>query len=66
MQKSEMTPDFFNCRSLGCLPAHLGIKILFVGDGALTAKLEVAAHLLAPNGYPHAGSIVTLADTAAG
>lgn len=66
MQKSDMTPDFFNRRSLGCLPAHLGINILSVGDGELSAELEVAAHLLAPNGYLHAGSVVTLADTAAG
>jgi hypothetical protein len=66
MPKSAMTPDFFSRRILGCLPAHLGIKILFVGDGELTAELEVAAHLLAPNGYLHAGSVVTLADTAAG
>lgn len=66
MPKSEMTPEFFNRRGQGCLPAHLGIKILFVGDGELTAELEVASHLLAPNGYLHAGSVVTLADTAAG
>lgn len=66
MPRSEMTPEFFNRRSLGCLPAHLGIKILAVGDGALSAELEVAPHLLAPNGYLHAGSVVTLADTAAG
>jgi uncharacterized protein (TIGR00369 family) len=61
-----MTPEFFNRRSQGCLPAHLGIKILVVGDGDLSAELEVAPHLLAPNGYLHAGSVVTLADTAAG
>jgi uncharacterized protein (TIGR00369 family) len=66
MPKSEMTPDFFNHRGQGCLPAYLGIKILTVGDGELTAELEVAPHLLAPNGYLHAGSVVTLADTAAG
>jgi 1,4-dihydroxy-2-naphthoyl-CoA hydrolase len=66
MPKSEMTPDFFNRRGEGCLPAHLGIRILTVGDGELTAELEVAPHLLAPNGYLHAGSVVTLADTAAG
>ena len=66
MPRSEMTPEFFNRRSLGCLPAYLGIKILFVGDGELSAELEVAPHLLAPNGYLHAGSVVTLADTAAG
>ena len=66
MPRSEMTPEFFNRRSLGCLPAHLGIHVLFVGDGELSAELAVVPHLLAPNGYLHAGSVVTLADTAAG
>ncbi len=66
MPRSEMTPEFFNRRGEGCLPAYLGIKILAVGDGELTAELEVVPHLLAPNGYLHAGSVVTLADTAAG
>jgi 1,4-dihydroxy-2-naphthoyl-CoA hydrolase len=66
MPTSEMTPEFFNHRSLGCLPAHLGIKVTSVGDGQLCAELDVVPHLLAPNGYLHAGTVVTLADTAAG
>ncbi len=66
MLRTEMTPEFFNRRSLGCFPAHLGIKITSVGDGQLCAELEVASFLLAPNGYLHAGTVVTLADTSAG
>ena len=48
------------------LPGHLGIHIISVTKGEVKAELEVASHLLAPNGYLHAGSIVTLADTACG
>ena len=48
------------------LPGHLGIQILTVEKGKVTAKLPVRPHLLAPNGYLHAGSVVTLADTACG
>lgn len=32
----------------------------------MSAELEVASYLLAPNGYLHAGTVVTLADTSAG
>ncbi len=66
MLRPEMTPEFFNRRSLGCLPAHLGIRITSVGDGQLCSELDVASYLLAPNGYLHAGTVVTLADTSAG
>ena len=48
---------------IGRLPGHLGIVITSVGDGQVTAELPVQPHLLAPNGYLHAGSVVTLADT---
>ena len=48
------------------LPGHLGIHILSVEKGKVTAELPVQPHLLAPNGYLHAGSVVTLADTACG
>lgn len=50
----------------GFLPGHLGIEILDVGDRLLKARLPITPELLAPNGFLHAGSIVTLADTAAG
>jgi 1,4-dihydroxy-2-naphthoyl-CoA hydrolase len=60
------TPEEFNQRGLGKLPGHLGIVITHVGRGELHAELPVRAELMAPNGYLHAGSVVTLADTAAG
>ena len=48
------------------LPGHLGIHIIVVSKGEARAELEIVPHLLAPNGYLHAGSVVTLADTACG
>lgn len=50
----------------GCLPGHLGVRITRVENGEIDAELDVVPHLLAPNGYLHAGSVITLADTAAG
>lgn len=47
-------------------PGLVGIEIAAVAEGALQARLPLRPELLAPNGYLHAGAIVTLADTAAG
>jgi len=60
------TPAYFNQIGADTLPGHLGIEILEVGGQRLAAQLPIKPHLLAPNGYLHAGSVVTLADTAAG
>lgn len=60
------TPDQFNQRGASTLPGHLGIVITHVGEGEVRAQLPVAPHLMAPNGFLHAGSVVTLADTCAG
>jgi uncharacterized protein (TIGR00369 family) len=61
-----LTPDDFNQRSQGYLPAHLGIRVTEVGVGRLKAELEIEPFHIAPNGYLHAGTVVTLADTTSG
>jgi 1,4-dihydroxy-2-naphthoyl-CoA hydrolase len=66
MPTSSPTPEQFNQRGAGKLPGHLGIVITEVAVGELRAELPVLPHLMAPNGFLHAGSIVTLADTACG
>ncbi|NBO65519.1 MAG: PaaI family thioesterase [Acidobacteria bacterium] len=48
------------------LPGYLGVVITEVEGTVVKAELEVRPQLLAPNGYLHAGTVVTLADTAAG
>ncbi|NRR30003.1 PaaI family thioesterase [Oxalobacteraceae bacterium] len=62
----QYTPDSFNQFGKGTLPEHLGIVVTAVEPGMVTAQFEVQPHLLAPNGFLHAGSVVTLADTACG
>ena len=44
----------------------LGLRFSTPGDGAVDAELDVRPDLLAPNGYLHAGAIITLADMACG
>lgn len=60
-----LTSDKLSERGAGKLPGHLGIVITRVGE-TVTATLVIEPHHMAPNGYLHAGTVVTLADTAAG
>lgn len=48
------------------LPGHLGIVITHGAAGEVRAEMAVRHELMAPNGFLHAGSLVTLADTCAG
>lgn len=61
-----LTTQHFNDLGLGHLPGHLGIEITHLQPLEVTAELPVRPELMAPNGFLHAGSIVTLADTCAG
>ena len=60
------TSTSFNTLSVGHLPGHLGIVVTHVSPGELHAEMVVQPHLMASNGFLHAGSVVTLADTACG
>jgi uncharacterized protein (TIGR00369 family) len=44
----------------------LGVDVVSIEDGRVVLRLPVRPDLLAPNGYLHAGTVVTLADTACG
>ncbi len=55
-----------NQRGTHCLPGHLGIRIVSTAPQQIETALSVQAHHMAPNGFLHAGTVVTLADTSAG
>ena len=61
-----LTPEHFNQRGVDHLPGHLGVVITHVGPNEVRSELAVRKALMAPNGYLHAGSVITLADTSAG
>ena len=61
-----LTADELNAMLPGTLPGLLGIVIDSHEPGRLTSHLDVRGDLLAPNGYLHAGTVVTLADTSCG
>lgn len=60
------TLDDFNRLGIGHLPELLGITITVVDGPEVHAELPVRPALMAPNGFLHAGSVLSLADTAAG
>ncbi len=60
------TLEELNSWSQGTLPGHLGVVITHCTTGELHAELPVQPQVMAPNGYLHAGTVVSLADTAAG
>lgn len=64
--RAELDANFFNRIGETHLPEYLGVTILRVAEGVLEGSLLVRPQLMAPNGFLHAGSVVTLADTLAG
>jgi 1,4-dihydroxy-2-naphthoyl-CoA hydrolase len=60
------TPESFNIAGARKLPGHLGIVIVDCGQSEVRGELRIVEAVMAPNGYLHAGTVVTLADTCAG
>jgi uncharacterized protein (TIGR00369 family) len=58
--------EAFTRRQAGTLPDFLGLEWLEVGPARVRGRFVVGPHLLAPNGFLHAASVVALADTACG
>ncbi len=64
-----MKPDIsagLNAVGSEYLPGLLGINFTNTGDGWVEAEVPIRKALMAPNGFLHAGTVVTLADTACG
>ena len=62
----ECDAAYFNARCPGTLPGLLGLEVTEVGQGLVRARLAIEPKHFAPNGFLHAATVVTLADTAAG
>ena len=66
MQVRERTLQQINELGTGYLPGHMGIVFTELSGVGIRAEILVRQCHMAPNGYLHAGTVVTLADTAAG
>ena len=62
----KITAEQFNQRGAGKLPGHLGVVITLATPEQMRGEFQVQGALMAPNGFLHAGSLVTLADTLCG
>jgi uncharacterized protein (TIGR00369 family) len=60
------TPQTFNVIGARKLPGHLSVIITEVSASRVSGEMPVSESVMAPNGYLHAGAIVTLADTVSG
>jgi 1,4-dihydroxy-2-naphthoyl-CoA hydrolase len=60
------TAKDFSSFQKGYLPDHMGIEVQTVEQNNIRATLTIQPHHLAPNGFLHAGTVVTLADTCCG
>lgn len=63
---TALGPDHFNEASVGRLPGMFGLDVLRVEPGEIEARLELRPEFMAPNGYLHAGTVVSMADTCCG
>lgn len=66
MKRVPQSLEQWNERGVGKFPGHVGIDFTEVGAALVVGQFTVQPLHLAPNGYLHAGSIVTLADTCCG
>jgi uncharacterized protein (TIGR00369 family) len=60
------TVEMLNERSIGGLPGLVGVVFTTLAPGELRSEMVVRPQIMASNGYLHAGSVVTLADTSCG
>lgn len=65
-ERKTVTTQQINAMAAPFLPGYLGMEFTRVEGTELVAQLPVKPALLAPNGYLHAGSVISLADTVAG
>jgi uncharacterized protein (TIGR00369 family) len=63
---SGPAPEQFNEVSAGRLPGLFGLEVQRVEAGELDARMDLKPEFMAPNGYLHAGTVVSLADTCCG
>lgn len=64
--REEISVEVLNRDSRECLPGFLGVEMLELKQNRLTSRLSLRQNHRAINGFLHAGSVVTLADTTCG
>ena len=65
-KKSRMDLEAFRASDSARLSEHLGMQVQAISAQEVRISLPLGRHVTAPNGFLHAGALVSLADTAAG
>src|SRR4051812_40914351 len=66
-ERASMTElDKYTQRGAGYLPGHMGIVVKHVDLEEVRTEIAIQRFHIAPNGFLHAGTVVTLADTSSG
>ena len=66
-QLDQVSPEYLNKIGAGFLPDYLGLVVTETGGGEVKCEIVIEGHHLAVlNGFLHAGTVLTLADTACG
>src|SRR3990172_4901393 len=63
---APITPESLNDGGKGRPPGLIGMEIPGLGHESVSARLDIRPDHLAPNGFLHAATVITLADTACG
>lgn len=66
MLNRDVTVKILNEKGVGFLPEFMGVEVLELEENTLTSRLAIKPHHIAPNGYLHAATVITLADTTCG
>ena len=66
MTEKRPTPEEMTALCQGYLPGLFGITVTALEPRTVTTRLTIRPEFLAPNGFLHAGTLVTLADTSCG
>jgi 1,4-dihydroxy-2-naphthoyl-CoA hydrolase len=63
---TRIDPELFRQLGERFFPGHVGLDVIELEHGRALGVLEIQERHMAPNGYLHAGAVVSLADTVCG
>jgi 1,4-dihydroxy-2-naphthoyl-CoA hydrolase len=63
---TRWTRESLQAAHAGHLQGLLGLELLRVEHGVLDARMELRQDFMAPNGFLHAGTVVSMADSCCG
>jgi 1,4-dihydroxy-2-naphthoyl-CoA hydrolase len=66
MLRTDVTIESLHQRQQGTLPGLFGLVVSELAEGRLAAEFELKDWMHAPNGFLHAASVITLADSCCG